>query len=239
MAERLQKVMAHAGVASRRKCEKIIQQGRVKVNGQVVKELGTKVTAADRIEVDGEDIQIEEKVYFIFHKPAQVITTMSDEMNRSHVGDFFQEVEERVYPVGRLDEDTTGLLLVTNDGQLANQLMHPKFEVDKTYEALVAGYIQDHELQALCQGIELDDGWTAPAQAECLKQWTKPAQSLVKLTIHEGRNHQVKRMMEAVGHSVLKLHRSHYGPLELGTLKEGDYRPIQSDELMALRALIV
>lgn len=233
--ERLQKVMAHAGVASRRKSEEIISQGRVKVNGETVKSPGTKVSPADEIEVDGKIINREEKVYYLFHKPSQVISTLDDELGRTTVADYFIEVPERVYPVGRLDYDTTGLLLMTNDGELTHELMHPSFEVVKTYEAKVSGHVDQSAIEKLEQGIELEDGPTAPARAELLKTWKNPARSLVSLSIHEGRNHQVKRMLEAVGHSVVELHRTSYGPLELGDLEAGEFRELRSDELTALR----
>lgn len=227
--------MAHAGVASRRKSEEIISQGRVKVNGHRVTSLGTKVSPADQIEVDGKVINEEEKVYYLFHKPGQVISTVEDELGRIHVGDYFIEVPQRVYPVGRLDYDTTGLLLMTNDGELTHQLMHPSFEVVKTYEAKVLGHVAQSSIEKLENGLELEDGPTAPAQAELLKIWKQPARSLVSLSIHEGRNHQVKRMLEAVGHSVIDLHRTRYGPIALGNLEVGHFRELTSDEIIALR----
>lgn len=233
--ERLQKVMAHAGVASRRKSEEIISQGRVKVNGEIVKSPGTKVSPADEIEVDDKIINTEEKVYYLFHKPAQVISTLADELGRTTVADYFIEVPERVYPVGRLDYDTTGLLLMTNDGELTHELMHPSFEVVKTYEAKVLGHVDQSAIDKLEQGIELEDGLTAPARAELLRTWKNPARSLVSLSIHEGRNHQVKRMLEAVGHSVVELQRTSYGPLELADLEAGEFRELTGDELTALR----
>lgn len=227
--------MAHAGIASRRKSEEIISQGRVTVNGQRVTSLGTKVSPADEIEVDGKIINREEKVYYLFHKPAHVISTVDDELGRATVGDYFIEVPQRVYPVGRLDYDTTGLLLMTNDGELTHELMHPSFEVVKTYEAKVLGHVNQDSLQKLEKGLELEDGPTAPAQAKLLKTWKQPARSLVSLSIHEGRNHQVKRMLEAVGHSVTDLHRISYGPIELGDLEAGHFRELTSDEILALR----
>ena len=233
--ERLQKVMAHAGIASRRKSEEIISQGRVTVNGQRVKSLGTKVSPADEIEVDGKIINREEEVYYLFHKPAKVISTVDDELGRASVADYFIEVPQRVYPVGRLDYDTTGLLLMTNDGELTHELMHPSFEVVKTYEAKVLGHVDQSAIEKLENGLELEDGPTAPAQAELLKTWKQPARSLVSLSIHEGRNHQVKRMLEAVGHPVIDLHRTSYGPIELGGLEAGHFRELTSNEIIALR----
>ena len=196
MAERLQKVMANAGVASRRASEKLILAGKVMVNGQVVTELGTKVTGADVILVNGQAIDQEKKAYYLFYKPRGVISAVSDDKGRKVVTDYFEEIPERLYPVGRLDYDTSGLLLMTNDGQLANALMHPRFKVDKVYVAKVKGLVQSEDLKRLRQGLVVDGKKTAKAKAKLLKQDKAKGISLVQLTIHEGRYHQVKKMFK-------------------------------------------
>ena len=198
MAERLQKVMARAGVASRRESERMIQAGRVQVNGQVVKELGTKVTGADVVLVDGQLIEREQKVYILFYKPRGVISAAKDDKGRKVVTDFFKDIyQQRLYPVGRLDYDTSGLLLMTNDGDLANKLMHPRYKVNKTYVAKVAGIPTNDELEKLRHGIIIDGRKTAPAKSKVLSTDMKKQTAIVSLTIHEGRNHQVKKMLQA------------------------------------------
>lgn len=232
--ERLQKVMAHAGVASRRVCEELIRQGRVRVNGQSVTELGRRVDPArDRIQVDGREIRRESKRYFLFYKPRGVITSVSDPRGRRVVTDFFRDVDQRVYPVGRLDYDTEGLLLMTNDGALANRLTHPRHEVDKVYRARVVGHPDEEALQRLRRGIKLEDGWTAPARVRLLEGDEQG--SWLELIIHEGRNRQVRRMLEAIGHSVRKLVRTRIDFLTLAGLKPGRYRELKPAEVARLR----
>lgn len=234
MAERLQKVMANAGVASRRASEKMILDGRVRVNGKIIKELGQKVDGNDVIEVDGHLIEREEKVYYLFYKPRGVISAAKDDKGRKVVTDY----SERVYPVGRLDYDTSGLLLLTNDGELANRLMHPRYKVNKTYVAKVKGIVQNDDLKQLRVGVRLKDGKkSARAKAKILSLDKKSDTSIVSLTIHEGRNHQVKNMLQAVGHPVKKLKRETYGFLTLAGLTSGQYRELTREEVKALYEL--
>lgn len=236
MAERLQKVMARAGVASRRESERLIKAGRVQVNGQVVKELGTKVTGADVVLVDGQLIEREQKVYILFYKPRGVISAAKDDKGRKVVTDFFKDIyQQRLYPVGRLDYDTSGLLLMTNDGDLANKLMHPRYKVNKTYVAKVAGIPTNDELEKLRHGIIIDGRKTAPAKSKVLSTDMKKQTAIVSLTIHEGRNHQVKKMLQAIGHPVKKLKRETYGFLTLKGLTSGEYRELKHDEIELLK----
>ncbi|UFJ43276.1 rRNA pseudouridine synthase [Brevibacillus humidisoli] len=234
--ERLQKVLAQAGVASRRKCEELISQGRVQVNGVTVSEAGTKVDPAqDVILVDGKAIQREAFVYLLLHKPTGVITSLHDPQGRRVVTDLLSGVKERVYPVGRLDYDTSGLLLLTNDGELANRIAHPSFEIDKVYQAWVKGVPTSERVRMLAEGVQLTDGLTAPGQARLLTTDPPGRRSLLELTIHEGRNRQVRRMCEAIGHPVESLKRVRLGFLTLDGLSPGQYRHLTSQELARLR----
>lgn len=235
--ERLQKVIAHAGIASRRKAEQLILAGKVKVNGKVVSELGVKVATTDQVEVNGIQIEKESPVYFLFYKPRGVISSVKDEKGRKVVTDFFQHIEERVYPVGRLDFDTSGLLLLTNDGEFAHLLMHPKNEVEKTYVAKTKGIPTREQLRLLEKGIMLDDGKTAPANAKLLSLDKKRQTAIVQLTIHEGRNRQVRRMFEKIGCPVMKLKRERYGFLTLHGMNTGDLRELTPHEVKQLRVL--
>ncbi|KRM35350.1 pseudouridine synthase b, ribosomal large subunit [Limosilactobacillus pontis DSM 8475] len=231
--------MAAAGVASRRASEKLIAAGRVQVNGETVTALGTKVGHRDKVEVDGVPINREPHVYYLLNKPRGVISSAHDDKGRKTVVDILHEdeVEERIYPVGRLDYDTTGILLLTNDGALANKLMHPRFEVAKTYVAKVKGIVTNDELKRLRLGVRIDGRKTKPAKTR-LKEVDRHQQtSLVQLTIHEGRYHQVKRMFEAVGHPVLKLHRETYGFLNLQGLQSGEFRELRPTEVTKLKQL--
>lgn len=232
--ERLQKVMAQAGIASRRKSEEYIVDGRVKVNGVVVTELGTKVNEDDYIEVDGKPIRQERKIYILMNKPRNCVTTVSDDRNRPTVMDFLKDVHARVYPVGRLDFDTTGALILTNDGKLTNLLTHPSSEVNKTYIATCKGLAEDKDLEPLRKGIELDDGKTSPAQVEILKINEEKNTSIIKIIIHEGRNREVKRMMEYVGYEVIKLNREAIGDLNTKGLYQGQYRRLTKEEVKNL-----
>ncbi|MBD1371666.1 rRNA pseudouridine synthase [Hazenella sp. IB182357] len=233
--ERLQKVMAHAGVASRRQAEAWILAGRVRVNGQIIKELGLKVDPSmDQIEVDGRLIEQEQKRTFLFYKPMHVVTTMQDPQGRETVADFFKRIEERVYPIGRLDYDTEGLLLMTNDGELANHLTHPRYEVEKTYIATVRGEPQEEQLNQLRQGIQLDDGMTAPAHISTLSP-KRVGESRIQLIIHEGRNRQVRRMCEAIGFPVKHLIRTHIGFLNMKGLTRGTFRELNKQDLTRLQ----
>jgi 23S rRNA pseudouridine2605 synthase len=224
---RLNAYLARAGIASRRGAEELIRAGRVTVNGQLAG-LATFVEGKDRVEVDGSEVTPEPLAYVLLHKPAGVVTTARDPHGRPTVVGLVGH-ERRVVPVGRLDADTTGVLLLTNDGPLAHRLMHPRYEVDKVYEADVEGEPSDEALDALRQGVELDDGLTAPADIERLG----PAR--VRITIHEGRKHQVKRMLSAVGHPVTRLHRSSYAGLTAKGLAPGEWRELSGDELARLR----
>ncbi|WP_413627346.1 pseudouridine synthase [Fructilactobacillus vespulae] len=237
MSERLQKVMAHAGVASRRACEKLIEAGHVRVNGSVVTNLGTKVDETDRIEVDHTLINQEEPVYFILNKPKGVITSVEDEKKRKTVLDFFKhKVNERIYPVGRLDYDTSGALLLTNDGKLDYLLTHPKFEIDKTYVAKVEGIPSESELDKLRKGIRLEKNVkSAPADVKLLKKVGENEQDgLIELTIHEGKNHEVKKMLQAINHPVHKLKRISFANLNVDGLEVGKWRPLRKREIRDL-----
>lgn len=237
--ERLQKVMAEAGVASRRASEKLIATGHVQVNGQTVTTLGTKVAAKDKIEVDGVPLHREKQVYYLLNKPRGVISSAHDEKGRRTVVDILREdeIEERIYPIGRLDYDTTGLLLLTNDGALANKMMHPKFAVDKTYVAKVKGLISNDDLKQLRTGVKVDGRRTKPAKTRLKDTDREKKTSIVQLTIHEGHYHQVKRMLAAVGHPVIKLHRESYGFLNLQGVQPGDYRELRPEEVKRLNRL--
>jgi 23S rRNA pseudouridine2605 synthase len=225
---RLNAYLARAGVASRRGAEELIRAGRVRVNGEVAG-LATFVEARDRVEVDGTAVEPEPLAYVLLHKPAGVVTTARDPQGRPTVVGLVDH-PARVVPVGRLDADTTGALLLTNDGPLAHRLMHPKYEVDKVYEVEVEGEPDEEALARLAEGVELEDGRTAPAEARRL------GPSRLALTIHEGRKHQVKRMCEAVGHPVRRLHRSVYGGLRLDGLEPGEWRTLTAAEIARLRA---
>ena len=224
---RLNAFLARAGVASRRGADELIRSGRVRVNGEPG-ELGTFVERGDVVELDGRRLEPEPLVYVLLHKPAGVVTTARDPQGRPTVVGLVGH-ERRVVPVGRLDADTTGALLLTNDGPLAHRLMHPRYEVDKVYEAEVEGEPNDEALARLAEGVELEDGVTAPARVQRL------GPSRVEVTIHEGKKHQVKRMLEAVGHPVRRLHRREYAGLTLEGLAPGEWRELTQDERRALR----
>ncbi len=227
--ERLQKFLARAGVASRRKCEELITAGKVAVNGEVVRELGSKVDPDhDRITVDGQPVRMEPHVYILLHKPRGVVTTAADPQGRKTVLDLI-DLPQRIFPVGRLDMDTSGLLLLTNDGALANGLMHPKYEVDKLYRTEVEGYISDESIARLEAGVELEDGPTAPAKVRLLRR--SKSKSLFEITIHEGRNRQVRRMCDQVGHPVLTLKRMKLAFLTLGETVPGQWRYLTDKEV--------
>jgi pseudouridine synthase len=225
---RLNAYLARTGVASRRGADELIKTGRVRVNG-VRGELNTFVKEGDVVDLDGRLLVPQQLAYVLLHKPAGVVTTASDPHGRPTVVGLVEH-ESRVVPVGRLDADTTGALLLTNDGDLAHRLAHPRYEVEKVYEAQVEGEPSDEALVKLSEGVELDDGITAPARVRRL------GPSLIELSIHEGRKHQVKRMLEAVGHPVLRLHRSRYAGLTVERLEPGTGRELTPDEVEALRA---
>ena len=223
---RLNAYLARTGIASRRGADELIKRGRIRVNG-VTAELNTFVEEGDVVDLDGKLLLPQRVAYVLLHKPAAVVTTASDPHGRLTVVDLVEH-ESRVVPVGRLDADTTGVLLLTNDGDLAHRLAHPRYEVEKVYEAEVEGEPSDEALTRLEQGVDLDDGPTAPAKARRL------GPSRVELAIHEGRKHQVKRMLEAVGHPVTRLHRSRYAGLTAEGLEPGQWRELTDDEVAAL-----
>ncbi|SFJ97330.1 ribosomal large subunit pseudouridine synthase B [Marinilactibacillus piezotolerans] len=236
--DRLQKVMAHAGIASRRKSESMIEAGRVKVNGKVITELGFQVKKSDSIEVDSVPIQKEKLVYFLLNKPRGVVSTASDPKNRETVVDLLHEVEERIYPVGRLDYDTTGVLLLTNDGELANKLMHPKYSVEKTYLAKVKGRVTREDIRQLEKGVVFDKVKSVPAKARIINYDRKKDYSTVELIIHEGKNHQVKKMMKAINHPIEKLTRTQYGFLSVEGMQSGVFRELKQFEINKLYQLV-
>lgn len=234
---RLQKAIANAGVASRRHAEELIATGHVEVNGQVVTEMGVKVTSRDEVLVDGVPLTKPIALHYLFYKPRGVITAVSDDKKRKVVTDYFEDVPERLYPVGRLDYDTSGLLIMTNDGEFANQLMHPKFKIEKHYIAKVQGIPTRLALDPLRKGMKIDGKKLAPARFNIISSDKAKKTAIVELTIHQGVNHQVKNMLKAVGFPVIKLSRPQYGPLTLDGLQPGDYRPLKPREVDALRKL--
>lgn len=236
--ERLQKVLAAAGVASRRVSEQLIAAGRVSVNGEVVTELGSRVDpVVDRVAVDGQAVQLDVgKRYVVLNKPTGVVSTMADERGRPDLRGFVAGYDERLFNVGRLDADTSGLLLLTNDGELAQVLAHPSFGVEKTYLATVRGTVAPAALAALRNGIELEDGAIRADRARLVGEPSR-GRSLVEITLHSGRNRIVRRMLDAVGHPVLELVRRRFGPIHLGTLRLGDTRELTRLEVGALLTL--
>ncbi len=228
--ERLQKVIANSGYTSRRKAEELILQKKVEVNGVLVSELGTKVSEKDIITVDGEEINRDEKVYYLLNKPRGVITSTKDEHGRKTVVSLIDE-KRRIYPVGRLDYDTTGALILTNDGEFANRLMHPSNQIDKVYVAKIEGVLLPSEIMALKNGVEIDGIKTAKARVKIKKIDKKANTSIVEMVIHEGKNHQVKRMFECVNKKVLKLKREKIAFLDLKGLASGEYRKLSHKEV--------
>ena len=231
--ERLQKVIAQSGITSRRKAEELIKEGKVKVNGVVVTELGTKVSSKDEIAVNDRIIEKETKEYYLLNKPRGVVTTTSDEKNRKTVLDYI-DTEARIYPVGRVDYDTTGALLLTNDGEFANILMHPNNQVDKVYLAKLNGIIKGEQINQLKNGVMLDDVLVKASRVKLKKVDPAKNTSMVEITIHEGKNHQVKRMFEAVGFLVDKLTRERIGVFQIKDLKSGEYRKLTPKEVQVV-----
>ena len=235
--ERLQKVIAQAGIASRRKAEELITEGKVKVNGKIVTELGTKVSDKDQIEVENNLIEKEIKEYYLLNKPRGVVTTTQDDKNRKTVIDLIP-TNARIYPVGRLDYDTTGALLLTNDGDFANILMHPKHEVAKVYVAKVKGIIKGEQINRLKDGVEIEPGVVVKGERVKLKKTdSKSNTSMVQITITEGKNHQVKKMFEAVGFEVVKLKREKIAFFDLKDLQSGEYRKLTPKEVSKVFSL--
>ena len=229
MNERLQKVLAHCGVASRRQCEVLIEEGRVEVNGKVVTKLGTKVDPGnDEIKVDGEKVQQEKKVYYLLNKPKGFICTAQDEFDRPRVVDLIKE-ERRIYPVGRLDENSEGLMLLTNDGRVANIVCHPRYQVDKTYKVTVRGKVTREQTERIEKGVWLAEGKTGPAQVKRVD--TRARSSTITVTIWEGRNRELRRMFAKVDLKVSHLVRTAIGPIKLGEMPVGVYRRLRPSEL--------
>ncbi|MGM9884353.1 pseudouridine synthase [Streptococcus hyointestinalis] len=231
---RINKYIAHAGVASRRNAEELIKNGHVTINGTVVDNLATQVKASDRVEIDGSPIYNEEKVYYLLNKPRGVISSVSDEKGRKTVVDLLPEVRERIYPVGRLDWDTSGLLILTNDGDFTDKMIHPRNEIDKVYLARVKGIATKENLRPLTRGVMVDGRKTKPAHYHIVKVDKEKNRSVVELTIHEGRNHQVKKMFEEVGLLVDKLSRIRFGTLDLAGLRPGEFRKLSKKEISQL-----
>ena len=235
MEERLQKFMASCGIASRRKCEELILSGKVKVNGVVVTELGVKVNGnKDKIEYNGKIIKPEEKkVYILLNKPEGYITSVKDEKNRKTVLDIVK-VEERIYPIGRLDYDSSGLLLLTNDGDIYNKIIHPRVEITKKYIAVVQGEFKKQELEKFKKGVDIGGYITAKAEIKVLKY---EDDTTVEIGIHEGKNRQIRKMCAALNHNVLALKRISIGKIKLGNLKRGEYRNLTREELNYINSL--
>jgi 23S rRNA pseudouridine2605 synthase len=234
---RLQKFLAEAGVASRRASERLIIQGRVKVNNKVVHKLGTKIDPQkDKVEVDDKVCNaIPKDLYILLNKPVGVVTTVKDPHGRPTVIDLIKGIDQRVYPVGRLDMDSEGLLILTNDGRVTYKITHPKYEIEKTYEVLVKGIVDNKKIKTLETGVKLTDGITSPAKVKILK--TNKNSTLLQIIIHEGKNRQVRRMCEAVGHPVLLLKRTHIGKLSLKGIKSGKWRHMTDEEIKYIKSL--
>ena len=233
-SERLNKIIARAGMASRRRADELISSGRVSVNGRIVTQSGPRaVRGVDTIAIDDQRLpDPPKKVYLLLNKPFGYVCTLHDPQGRPIVRDLLGDLRERVYPVGRLDFDTRGLLILTNDGELAFRLTHPRFQVPRTYKVLVEGSIASQSLKKLRTGIMLDDGPTSPARVRMLER--KQGRSLVRITVFEGRSREIRRMFEAVGHKTIQLIRTGYGSLSLGTLKVGRYRHLTEEEVKSL-----
>ena len=238
MPERLQKIISQAGIASRRGAEELIKEGRVKVNGSIVTELGAKAELRkDTITVDGKPVKREKHVYLLLYKPKGIVTSLHDPDGRKTVTTLLHGIKERVYPVGRLDYNTEGLLLLTNDGALTNALTHPRHEIAKTYQAKVLGRPSEEKLDTLRIGVMLEDGLTAPATLRFLEFDNDKGISLIEIVIHEGRNRQVRRMFDHIGHPVRNLKRIRLAFLTLSGLRRGQYRHLEKEEVEQLKSL--
>ena len=231
--ERIAKVIANSGFCSRRKAEELISEGKVSVNGNIVKELGMKVESNDIITVCGKMIKNEEKEYYLLYKPSGVVTTTKDEKNRKTVVDLI-DTDKRIYPVGRLDYDTTGVLLLTNDGELTNKLIHPKNMIDKTYIAKVKGILNSKEAKILENGVIIDGFKTSKSRVKIRKIDKEKGNTIVEITIHEGKNHQVKKMFESINHEVIKLKRESFSFLNVKNMNAGEYRKLTIKEVKKL-----
>lgn len=237
MIERLQKVMAEYGVASRRKCEELIAEGKVKVNGRLITEPGCKIDKEeDIVEVMGKPLKKQEaRLYILLNKPTGYITSARDQFGRPTVLDLLKGISTRVFPIGRLDYDTDGLLLLTNDGELTFRITHPKHNIDKTYRAAVRGRVDDKDMETFRKGIKIEDYVTSPARLEILGE--SKGNSIVEITIHEGKNRQVRKMCSAIGHEVISLTRIRIGEIGLGTLKTGQWRFLTEAEVKYIKTL--
>ena len=233
---RLQKYMAHAGVASRRKCEEIIAEGRVKVNGEVVNTQGYIVEEGDRVTVDGKKVwPVKRNTYILMNKPRGIISSAKDNKDRQTVLDLLStDIRARLYPVGRLDMDSSGLILLTDDGELTERLLHPKYEIEKTYKVTVNGLVSEEEAKELSKGVKLKDGMTAPGEFKIIEHRNKKTR--LECTIREGRNRQIRRMFESLGYEVIQLERIAFGPLKISGLGKGDYRPLREKEIRSLKS---
>lgn len=236
--ERLQKVLSRVGVASRRRVEQLMMQGRITVNGEIASEMGMRINVGrDIVAVDGKVVSLDiELRYIMLHKPVGVVSTLSDERGRPDLQKYVSEIGERVFNVGRLDSDTSGLLVLTNDGESANRLAHPSFEVDKVYVATVRGEVTPTVLAQLTKGVQLEDGVSTADRAKLVGQ-PRGGSSIVELVLHSGKNRVVRRMLEAIGHPVLDLHRRSFGTLHLGGLKPGTWRDLTRLEVSSVLTL--
>ena len=235
--ERLQKVIAASGLCSRRKAEELILANRVKVNGEVVNVLGTQVSGKDVIFVDGQPLPQHQLEYYLVNKPRKYVCTANDEHGRNQVTDLV-DTEERIYPVGRLDYDSSGLIILTNDGEFANMLMHPRYHIPKTYHVTVKGLVTKSDVRHLQTGVTLDDGIkTLPAEVKVTNQDIPNARTSLDITIYEGRNRQIRRMMEMLGYEVTKLHRSEYGCIRDDQMPSGSYRRLRPHEIKTLKKM--
>ena len=236
--ERLQKIIASSGYCSRRKAEELIEAGRVSVNGKIISELGFKANQNDEICIDGIPLhKEEEKVVYLLNKPGNVISSASDDRGRKTVIDLIDS-PYRLFPLGRLDYDTSGLILLSNDGELMQKLIHPRYEVEKTYEALIDSLISEEEIKKLENGVRIDDYVSAPAKIRLIRSNPGKKTSLLEVKIHEGKNREVRKMFEAIGCKVIRLHRTSEAGIELGNLKSGEYRRLKPYELKKLRAFL-
>ncbi|MFN8577374.1 MAG: pseudouridine synthase [Candidatus Sericytochromatia bacterium] len=236
MEIRLQKIISEAGIASRRKAEELILDGRVSVNNKTVSELGTKANPdKDIIKVNGKKIDTNKpKIYIALNKPFGIISSRKDEKDRETVVDLIN-TDEYIYPIGRLDYDSSGLILLTNDGEITNNLIHPKYEVEKVYVVYIQGFIPDRALEKFEKGIRLEDGYTAPAKVEIIREENNL--TILEVTIHEGKNRQIRRMFDALGYEVTKLKRIRIGNIKLDNLKAGEYRSLTNEEIKWIKSL--
>lgn len=235
--ERLQKVIASSGVCSRRKAEDLIRQGKVKVNNDVITEMGYKVGLHDKILVNNQELKTEQKEYYLFYKPKSVLSTTSDDKGRKTVLDYF-DTNARIYPVGRLDYDTTGVLLLTNDGEFANLMMHPSSNIEKVYVAKIEGVLNGEEIHTLKQGFKLDNDIYRVDKLKIVDASKTKNASIIKIMIHEGKNHHIKKLFEYVNKNIIKLKRERYAFLDLGNLKPGEHRKLNPKEIKKLYSII-